>query len=55
MPRYFDLLTAGCYATPIQLVADMGIDIASPDFWQGGCDLIREKVEQAKALAETMQ
>ena len=55
VPRYFDLLSAGCSATPSQLVADMGIDIASPHFWQGGCDLIREKVEQAKALAETMR
>ena len=55
VPRYFDLLSAGCSATPSQLVADMGIDIVSPDFWQGGCDLIREKVEQAKALAETME
>ncbi len=55
VPRYFDLLGAGCSATPSQLVSDMGIDIASPDFWQGGCDLIREKVEQAKSLAETMR
>ena len=55
VPRYFDLLSAGCSAPPTQLVANMGIDIASPDFWQGGCDLIREKVEQAKALAETRE
>lgn len=55
VPRYFDLLSAGCSATPSQLVADMGIDITSPHFWQGGCDLIREKVEQAKALAEAMR
>ena len=55
VPRYFDLLSAGCSATPSQLVAEMGIDIASPNFWQGGCDLIREKVEQAKALAAAMR
>lgn len=52
VPRYFDLLSAGGSAPPAQLVASMGFDIASPDFWQGGCDLIRQRVEQAKALAE---
>ncbi|MCZ6676965.1 MAG: M3 family oligoendopeptidase [Candidatus Poribacteria bacterium] len=50
--RYFDLLSAGGSAAPARLVADMGIDIASRDFWQGGCDLIRQRVEQAKALAD---
>lgn len=48
---YFDLLRAGGSAPPAKLIADMGIDITSSDFWQGGCNLIREKVEQAKALA----
>jgi oligoendopeptidase F len=52
-PRYFDLLSAGGSAPPAQLVASMGFDIADPDFWQGGCDLIRQRVEQAKVLVET--
>ncbi len=55
VPCYFDLLSAGSSAPPTQLVANMGVDIASPDFWQGGCDLIRQKVEQAKQLAEAKE
>jgi oligoendopeptidase F len=50
VPRYFDLLSAGGSAPPADLVANMGFDIASPDFWQAGCDLIRQQVEEAKAL-----
>ena len=55
VPRYFDLLSAGGSATPAELVANIGIDVASPDFWQGGCDLVRQQVEQAKELAETTE
>jgi oligoendopeptidase F len=50
IPRYFDLLSAGGSRPPSELIADMGLDIASPEFWQGGCDLIRQRVEQAKEL-----
>lgn len=51
VPRYFDLLSAGGSASPAQLVGDMGFDIADPHFWQGGCDLIRQQLQQAQELA----
>ena len=51
VPRYFDLLSAGGSASPAQLVGDMGFDIADSDFWQGGCDLIRQQLQQAQELA----
>jgi len=50
--KYFDLLAAGGSRTPAELVAEMGIDITHRSFWQNGCDLIRERVEEAVALAE---
>ncbi len=49
--RYFDLLAAGGSRRPQDLLGDLGIDIASADFWQGGCDLIRANVERAERLA----
>jgi oligoendopeptidase F len=52
VPTYFDLLRAGGSAAPAELVTKMGFDIASRDFWQAGCDLIRDAVEEAKALAK---
>ncbi|MDE0184518.1 MAG: M3 family oligoendopeptidase [Candidatus Poribacteria bacterium] len=54
VPAYFELLRAGGSAPPAKLIADMGIDITSSDFWQGGCNLILEKVKQAKELAKTI-
>ena len=49
--KYFDLLSAGGSRSPAELVADMGFDIADRAFWQGGCDLIRQRVDEAIALA----
>lgn len=49
--KYFDLLAAGGSRAPADLVASMGFDITDRQFWQAGCDLIRDRVEQAKTLA----
>lgn len=49
--KYFSLLAAGGSCSPAELVGAMGFDIASREFWQGGCDLIRQRVEEAKKLA----
>ncbi|HEY5596015.1 MAG TPA: M3 family oligoendopeptidase [Candidatus Bipolaricaulota bacterium] len=49
--KYFNLLAAGGSKAPAQLVKEMGFDINDPNFWQAGCDLIRQQVERAKALA----
>jgi len=49
--RYFELLASGASRPPADMVGAMGFDIADRAFWQAGCDLIRERVEQAKELA----
>ena len=51
LPKYFELLAAGGSQAPAQLLQQLGFDIASPAFWQGGCDLIRANLEKAKLLA----
>jgi len=48
--NYFKLLAAGGSKSPAQLVTEMGFDIADAAFWQAGCNLIRQRLEQAKAL-----
>ena len=50
--RYFELLAWGGSRAPAELLADLGIDISSRDFWQGGCDLIQQRVDEAVSLAE---
>lgn len=49
--RYMRLLSSGCASAPAQLVSELGLDISDRDFWQGGCDLIAERVAQAEQLA----
>lgn len=50
--KYFELLASGCSKSPEELVSAMGFSIDDEAFWQAGCDLIRERVEQAKELAK---
>lgn len=51
--RYFQLLSAGGSRSPAELVGELGLDITDRAFWQGGCDLIAERVAQAETLAPT--
>jgi len=51
LAKYFELLAAGGSQAPAPLLQKLGFDISSPDFWQGGCDLIRANLEKAKTLA----
>ncbi|MBI1730760.1 M3 family oligoendopeptidase [Candidatus Acetothermia bacterium] len=52
--KYFEFLASGSSKSPEKLVKGMGFQIDDPNFWQGGCDLVRERVEQAKALAKSI-
>jgi oligoendopeptidase F len=49
--KYLALLAAGGSRRPAEILHALDIDIADPSFWQGGMDLIRGMVEEAKALA----
>jgi hypothetical protein len=40
VPRYLALLEAGGSDSPERLLAAIGLDIADPDFWRGGLDLL---------------
>lgn len=48
---YLELLAAGGSRTPEELLGRLGIDPRRPEFWQGGVELIRELVAQARELA----
>jgi oligoendopeptidase F len=51
VPKYLDLLSAGGSESPQAILARVGVDMASEDFWQSGFDTIREMVHQ---LEQTM-
>jgi oligoendopeptidase F len=46
VPKYLDLLSAGGSEAPQTILAKVGVDMASEDFWQSGFDTIREMVNQ---------
>jgi oligoendopeptidase F len=49
-PRYRKILATGGADAPVRVLAQAGIDIHNPAFWQGGFDVIRKMVEQLEAL-----
>ncbi len=52
VPQYLDLLKAGGSEDPKDLLAEIGVDITDPDFWQRGLSVLREKVDRVEELAE---
>ncbi len=54
IPKYIALLAAGDSDYPDKLLAEVGVDINDPNFWQKGIDVIADMVEQAEALAKDL-
>ncbi len=50
--EYLALLRAGGSLAPTELLAELGLDLADPDFWQGGCDVVRGHLEELEAVAD---
>ncbi len=46
VPRYLKILEYGGAAAPADILAEAGIDISAPGFWQGGFDVISEMIRQ---------
>ncbi|MCP9447719.1 MAG: M3 family oligoendopeptidase [Nitrospira sp.] len=51
IPKYLDLLMMGGSKSPQEILATVGVDMASETFWQSGFDAIRDMVGQ---LEETL-
>ena len=52
--QYLDFLAAGGSQSPQELLGKLNIDVTDPDFWQGGCDLIRHNLKRAQELATAL-
>jgi oligoendopeptidase F len=55
VPRYIELLSSGGNDAPDVLLERVGVNIKNPEFWQGGLDLLREMVDQALALSDSVK
>ena len=47
---YIDILAAGGSKKPETLLAEHGLDLRSPKFWQEGFDYIKDQVKQLESL-----
>ena len=51
VPRYLKILSYGGSRSPVEILEEAGIDIASPAFWQGGFDVIEDLIRQLEAVS----
>ena len=49
-PGYLKLLSYGGAARPEAILSEFGIDMADRSFWQGGFDLVRERIDELEAI-----
>jgi oligoendopeptidase F len=50
-PGYLRLLSYGGSARPEHILAEVGIDVTDRSFWQGGFDLVRERIDELEGIA----
>ncbi len=51
VPRYLELLASGGSDAPHVLLANLGVDVTDPGFWELGLRLLDEMVDEAERLA----
>jgi oligoendopeptidase F len=49
-PKYLKILSSGGSEAPEKILAEAGIDIRSPQFWQGGFDVLSRMVDELEKL-----
>jgi oligoendopeptidase F len=49
-PGYLRLLSYGGSARPEAILKEVGIDMTDPAFWQGGFDLVRERIDELEGM-----
>jgi oligoendopeptidase F len=52
VPRYIEMLAAGGSESPEEVGAIVGVDLADPEFWTAGLDLVERQLQEAEAAAE---
>ena len=50
-PKYIKLLAAGGSEAPMKVLADAGVDLRKPEFWQGGFDVLAKLVDELEKVA----
>jgi oligoendopeptidase F len=50
IPRYLEILAAGGSMAPIEILDKAGVNIRTPEFWQGGFDAISDMIDILEAI-----
>ncbi|HEY58998.1 MAG TPA: M3 family oligoendopeptidase [Anaerolineae bacterium] len=48
--RYINLLATGGSKPPMEMLAEAGVDVSRPEFWQGGFDIINGWIDQLEGM-----
>jgi oligoendopeptidase F len=51
IPKYLNILCYGGSESPMKILAEAGLDISSPDFWQGGFDVLENMIAELDRLS----
>ena len=49
-PGYLKLLSYGGSARPAAILSEVGIDMTDRSFWQGGFDLLKERIDELEGM-----
>ena len=52
VPQYLELLARGGSRSPEELGAIVGLDLADPEFWNGGLEIVGEQLAAAEQAAK---
>ncbi len=50
VPKYLKILSHGGSESPARILAEAGLDMTSPSFWQGGFDVIADLIHELEGL-----
>ena len=50
IPRYLKMLSYGGSEEPAKVLREAGFDIASPEFWQGGYNVLKGMIDELEQL-----
>jgi len=54
-PKYLKILAYGGSESPTKILAEAGIDIALPAFWQGGFDVVKGMIDALEMMEERIE
>jgi oligoendopeptidase F len=55
VPKYLDMLSSGGNDLPENIVGKTGVNIKDPEFWQGGCNLLKKMVDETVELSKNVK